>query len=293
MEKKLESLAEWMKGKEEGIRTVIGGDFNARTGSEGGRIREVMEGEEEEKKRSRDRKNKVGGKLVEFIRERGWSILNGDVKEDEEGNWTYTERRGRLQERYLKWVLGIERGTPGYLVREELQREKLRVRAGKRAWAFEERLKGNGGRKGWMRKRRQFFEDRGMELESWQRGELEGERLWDELWERDRELQRLERWEKIRVTRYNRWYGWVKGKGVPEYLRKGWGEGRWRRVGRFRLENEVREGRYWEGEEERKGKLCGSGKHGSTYGRVVGRTGEVGGWQEVVGKILREEWEGG
>ncbi|KYN11483.1 hypothetical protein ALC57_16363, partial [Trachymyrmex cornetzi] len=36
------------------------------------------------------------------------------------------------------------------------------------------------------------------------------------------------------------------------------GEGRWRRVARFRLENEVREGRYWESEEERECRLCGS-----------------------------------
>lgn len=30
--------------------------------------------------------------------------------------------------------------TPGYVVREKLQREKLRIRAGSRAWGFEERL---------------------------------------------------------------------------------------------------------------------------------------------------------
>jgi len=30
--------------------------------------------------------------------------------------------------------------VPSYMVREELQRDKLRGRAGKRAWGFEERL---------------------------------------------------------------------------------------------------------------------------------------------------------
>ncbi|KYN50587.1 hypothetical protein ALC57_09751, partial [Trachymyrmex cornetzi] len=34
--------------------------------------------------------------------------------------------------------------TPGYMVREEIQREKLRASAGKRVWAFEERLRGGG-----------------------------------------------------------------------------------------------------------------------------------------------------
>lgn len=40
----------------------------------------------------------------------------------------------------MKWVLGIDGRTPGYLVREELKREKLRRRAGKRAWEFEHRV---------------------------------------------------------------------------------------------------------------------------------------------------------
>ncbi|KYN17771.1 hypothetical protein ALC57_09941, partial [Trachymyrmex cornetzi] len=168
----------------------------------------------------------------------------------------------------LRWVLGVERGTPGYMVREELQREKLRVKAGKRAWAFEEKLKGGGGGElarlcwkrenmrreenleGRMGERGQFFGDRVVKLEKWQREELDRERVWDELWERD---------EKMWVTKYNRLYGWVKEEGVPEYLSKGWGERRWRRVTRFRLRNEVRKGRYWEGEEERKCRLCGNG----------------------------------
>jgi len=36
MEKKLEELKEWMKKREEGVKTIIGRDFKARTGREGG-----------------------------------------------------------------------------------------------------------------------------------------------------------------------------------------------------------------------------------------------------------------
>ncbi|KYN12410.1 hypothetical protein ALC57_15415 [Trachymyrmex cornetzi] len=125
MKRKLESLAEWMEGKEEGIKTMMGGgDFNVRTRREGGRIREEIEGEEEEKRRrkrrSRDsKKNKVGGKMVEFIRERSWSILNGDVKGDKEGNWTYTGRRGVS---VIDYVLTDEETREGieYLVEDEM-----------------------------------------------------------------------------------------------------------------------------------------------------------------------------
>jgi len=37
-------------------------------------------------------------------------------------------------------VLGVEGRTPGYLVRDETQREKLKGRTGRRARSFEDRL---------------------------------------------------------------------------------------------------------------------------------------------------------
>lgn len=41
--------------------------------------------------------------------------------------------------------------------------------------------------------------------------------------------------------RYNRWYGTIKNEGVLGYLKKGWGESRWKRIARFKLGNEMRE----------------------------------------------------
>lgn len=46
----------------------------------------------------------------------------------------------KMEERYLKWVLGMDRRTGEYLVREKLQRDKLRERARRRAWGYEKRL---------------------------------------------------------------------------------------------------------------------------------------------------------
>lgn len=60
----------------------------------------------------------------------------------------------------------------------------------------------------------------------------------------------------------------VKGEGIPEYLKKGWGESRCRRVIRLRLGNEMREGLYWEKEENRKCRVCYSEEE---HGRGVGR----------------------
>jgi hypothetical protein len=44
----------------------------------------------------------------------------------------------KVQEKYLRGVLGEDRGTPGYIVREECKRNRLRVKAAK----FEDKLDG-------------------------------------------------------------------------------------------------------------------------------------------------------
>lgn len=57
LERKLNRLREWMKDGEEGVRVLIDGNFNARTGRKGGRMGEEVEGRDgEEGRRSRDEK---------------------------------------------------------------------------------------------------------------------------------------------------------------------------------------------------------------------------------------------
>jgi hypothetical protein len=48
----------------------------------------------------------------------------------------------KVQEKYFRWVLGVDRETPGYIVREECKRNRLRVKAGKRAAKFEDKMSG-------------------------------------------------------------------------------------------------------------------------------------------------------
>jgi len=44
-------------------------------------------------------------------------------------------------------VIGVDARTPGYLIREELQKEKMRGRMGEKAAGFERRLEeGRGSR---------------------------------------------------------------------------------------------------------------------------------------------------
>ncbi|TGZ52029.1 hypothetical protein DBV15_12118 [Temnothorax longispinosus] len=113
-DKKLEELKEWTEEGEKGVRTIVSGDFNARTGKKGGWEEEVEGIGEKRGRKSKDKKvNKDGRKLLEFIEERGWMILNGGMKGDEEGEFTYTGEKG---ETVIDYVIGNEK------VRERVER---------------------------------------------------------------------------------------------------------------------------------------------------------------------------
>lgn len=89
LEEKLETLREWMESREEGVRVLIGGDFNARTGEVGGGV----ENKEEEWRTRRSRDGMINGegrKLCGFLDELGWVILTGNMKENEKGERTFT-----------------------------------------------------------------------------------------------------------------------------------------------------------------------------------------------------------
>lgn len=105
----------------------------------------------------------------------------------------------------------------------------------------------------------------------------------------DREIQRKERWKMINKSQYNRWYKGIKGEGIPEYLRKGWGKSRWRRVARYRLEKEMRESR--KKEEKRRCRLYGTVRESWEHVWEECREQRLEGdrWQEAVGWVLGEE----
>lgn len=88
LEKKLEHMQGWMGERKAGLKTVLGGDFNARTGEEEGGV-SIEEGWDygAGRKRSKDKKvNKEGRMLIERLKELGWEIFNGSIKGDEEGD---------------------------------------------------------------------------------------------------------------------------------------------------------------------------------------------------------------
>lgn len=75
---------------EEGI-LCIGGDFNARLGTERGR----WEGDEIENRVRASKDKIINGERRELslVEERGWEIGNGNAKGNKKGEWTYRRER--------------------------------------------------------------------------------------------------------------------------------------------------------------------------------------------------------
>ncbi|XP_036148384.1 uncharacterized protein LOC118647469 [Monomorium pharaonis] len=165
-----------------------------------------------------------------------WTVMGYGV---EIWGWKERDSLERLEERYLRWMMGLDWHTPGYMVREEMLRDKLRGKAGRRAWKYEKRLEEGGGSElarkcleeiklrdrsgkvgsGWEEERRNFWLDRGGNLEDLD--EKKGEDSAEAVFEKERQMQKEERRERILGSEYNKWYKYVKEKGIPEYLRKG------------------------------------------------------------------------
>jgi hypothetical protein len=58
--------------------------------------------------------------------------------------WGWKEQKEveKVQEKCLREVLGVDRETPDYIVKEECNRNRLRVKAGRRAAKFEDKVDG-------------------------------------------------------------------------------------------------------------------------------------------------------
>jgi hypothetical protein len=72
---------------------LLGGDFNGRIGERGARNWEEEKGDG--KRKTKDKaENAEGKRLIEWIEENGWEVLNGNKRGDEEGEVTYVGSRG-------------------------------------------------------------------------------------------------------------------------------------------------------------------------------------------------------
>ncbi|XP_077270175.1 uncharacterized protein LOC143901623 [Temnothorax americanus] len=111
----------------------IGGDFNARIGGEGKNYEGDNDGE-----RRRSSKDEVinteGKEFLEMLEERGWEVGNGNMRGDEEGEWTYSRGRGTSVVDYMvvnreAWDRVIKL-TIGERVESDQQPLELEIRGG-------------------------------------------------------------------------------------------------------------------------------------------------------------------
>jgi len=110
----------------------------------------------------------------------------------------------------------------------------LRERAGIRAWGFEKRLEREegsriarlcwkeiqsralegGGMSKWEKERADCYKRWKLEMKEIESKREKGKWGAQIIREEERELQRVERWEKIVRSRYNIWYKSIKGEGI-------------------------------------------------------------------------------
>ncbi|EFN67046.1 hypothetical protein EAG_02771 [Camponotus floridanus] len=222
--------------------------------------------------------NKERRRKVEVNKEIGieeWDMGSVVAFGVEVWRWKEWNKIERLQERYMRWVLGVEGRTPGYMVREEGKKEKMRTKLGRRAMGYEEKLEKGGGENGQENVGKR---EREVSLEWVRMRREEGREGKEEIEGRDIEMQQQERFERVQKSKWNRWYKDGRVLGIPQYLYEKGKEERMIRVARFRLGSEMREGRYWEEEEGRRCRSCGW---------------EEESWEHVVEVCMREGEEGG
>ncbi|KAG7203930.1 hypothetical protein KM043_017088, partial [Ampulex compressa] len=58
--------------------------------------------------------------------------------------WEYEKRLDCLQRKYVKWILGLDGGTPNYIVVEETKMKELRIEAIKRVVRWYEKIVAEG-----------------------------------------------------------------------------------------------------------------------------------------------------
>jgi hypothetical protein len=128
----------------------------------------------------------------------------------------------RVQEKYLRWMLGAHRETPGYIVKEECKRSTLRVKAGKRTAKFENKMDGREEgrilRDCWREKKKREREV--LQEEEVERLRAKGRWMNVELSEREKDTDHQKRRERIKESRYKRKYERCITEEIPEYLRR-------------------------------------------------------------------------
>ncbi|XP_070167776.1 uncharacterized protein [Polyergus mexicanus] len=221
--------------------------------------------------------------------------------------WRKEERLDGIQRKYVKWILGLERTTPNYIVVEEGKLVKIKEKALKRALKYEEKIgttrkklveecwkerkkEWGAGREGkWARIRRKILEEEGDGTERREGSREEEENTVQKIIGKIREKEKAERRKKIEESTYNREYKKIIKEERAEYLSKRMKQKDRKTIARFRCGNEAREKEYWKAEEEKVCRLCK--KEVESMWHVLKEC-EKTGQKEEIEKVLGEDGQG-
>ena len=189
--------------------------------------------------------------------------------------WGWKERKKLedLQTRYIRWILGLERCTPRYVVRMETKVDKIIIEAGYRALKYQERIRGTENKI--LRECRKEMEKEEWETTNWGREmkamlEEGGTNRWEREAEEDKGIDSIGKWREryAEKKRNEDWASTIESKSAKEY--KKWSmekrpkyleiKGRKntvKMIARFRCCNEWKGERYWEEENKKECRVCG------------------------------------
>jgi len=191
--------------------------------------------------------------------------------------WKKEEKLDKVARKYMKWILGLDRRTPNYIIKEETKMKEIKIEAIKRAVKYEEEtrqsekkivvecmkeMEKEGRReevRKWERWRQQVMQETGISKgeKKEKREREETKEIVKEIVEKIRKKDKEERRKRIEESRYNDSYKNVVTEELPKYLR-----GRKRKkerimIARYRCGNEMKGNQHWLKEEDRKCRMCG------------------------------------
>lgn len=98
-------------------------------------------------------------------------------------------------------------------------------RVEKASWQGKEKMKEKSGKgkvsSNWEESRKKFLEDKKLRIDELGRRREKGEEWCGELIKEGKEKNRKEKWEKIKESRFNRWYKVIRGGRNPGIFQKG------------------------------------------------------------------------
>lgn len=202
----------------------------------------------------------------------------------EQWGWKEWKEIERIQMKYIRWTMKLNKNTPWHTIRKDASRRKIAGDALKRALKFEEKISKRGEeeleriswnqacrdeeeewrkgeRTGKDNGKREALEKAGWSVMAWNESLRRGENRAEEIVERTKLLETEDTEHEIEKSKYANDLKEIQGEERRTYTREEMKRSRngLEVVGRFRMGNEKRANEYWRKEEDKLCRVCRRG----------------------------------